>query len=162
MGRLVTGAVLFMCIAVCLVGCKTHTQVDKTNDVRQEYRSDHISSRVIGVTYNDSVHESIKRILSGQVTFWSKPDSIGRQHKVADMDFNSQTDGDRKAGGELDANDSSSARDQDQGGLTDLSKESGSKTSDSRVINNDLLSWIIGIGICLSIGYFVIRKNKKK
>lgn len=163
MGRFVTATVLSLCIALCLVSCKTTRQTETQNDIRKEYNAEYLLSRTTGVFFTDSLQERINQVLSGRLTFWSKPDSTGAQHKVADMDFSSATDIDRKQGSNLSAADTASLHKKVSANVDDKSKLKEDESSDSRIINNNLLAWIIGSGVLALLVWFIIKwQNRKK
>lgn len=162
MGRFVTATVLSLCLTLCLVTCKTSRQTDVQNDIREVYNSEYLSSRTTGVFFTDSLQERINRILSGRVIFWSAPDSSGSQHKIADLDFTSTSDTDRKQGSNLLADDTSSVKKKASATVDDKSKKKDNQSSDSRVINNNLLAWIIGSGVLALLVWFIKKLPSKK
>lgn len=132
------------------------------NDIRKKYDAEYLSSRTTGIFFTDSTEERINRILSGRIIFWSKPDSTGSQHKVADMDFTDNSDIDRKQGSNLAAVDTASLSKKASAVVDDKSKLKESESADSRIINNSLLAWIIGSGVLALLVWFIVKLPNRK
>lgn len=155
-------AILCLCTTFCLVvcGCKTKQKTETNTDIKKEYRSAYMYSRLSGLVYNDSIKENLRGELSGQITFWSRPDSIGVQYKVADMIFEVENNSRVEGGSCLQKSDSSAIDLSVQDDLVDRSETVSLNLTDSKLFDAGLLSLIIGIGISLLIGCFFIKGRK--
>lgn len=155
---LISFASLMICFL--LAGCKTKQQSETRTDIRETYSSEYLYGRVSGVTLSDSTLRMITRQFSGRITFWSVPDTAGQQHKVADMDFTSNTRDETKNNIHVAATDTISGFGKTEGEHTDKTQTVITKTADSRIINNNLLAWIVGISIGLALVIRLFRKSK--
>ncbi|MCC8186485.1 MAG: hypothetical protein LIP08_02960 [Bacteroides sp.] len=82
---------LLLTLICCLPGCKTHRQTEL--DIRQQnqYIATYLATQMKSLQVESNVRENLNQELSGHITFFSPPDSSGNQHKVAEMDFNTNT-----------------------------------------------------------------------
>jgi UPF0288 family protein (methanogenesis marker protein 3) len=148
----------------CFTGCKTKQHTESHNDIRKIYSEEYLLTRLIGIQINDSLKQRIFRELSGKIVLWSSPDSTGFQYKTADIEFSSNTEEETAQGTQLSLQDTTSVKTNSTADMTDQSVVIDLKESDSRIINNNLLSWIIGIisGLWIIIvlfRFFIDSKN---
>lgn len=139
-------------LLLSISGCKTHRKAELNTNIRQQYELEYLSSGNYRLEISDTIHRWTENKLSGQIIVWSAPDSFGRQHKVADIDFQSETQ--KKEGG---ISHTSAA------GITssqlDISGEDKTiiNIKEEKQTDINMISHVIIIGIIIIVGIISLR-----
>ncbi len=148
---------LILLICICFTGCKTKQHLESHNDIRSLYSEEYLLSMLTSIEIADSIQQKITRDLSGHIVLWSKPDSIGLQYKTADIEFISINKEEISQASQIVIADTITLKNNYTEDITDKSVVVDSKESDSRIINNNLLAWIIGIIVGLGLMVILFR-----